>query len=318
MGKNILITGISGFAGSYLTEHLIATGEEAIFGTYLTQDSLINLESVKDKVKVHKVDLLHKEDVQSLVNSVQPSLVYHLAALTSAGDSFRNPAETITQNASIEINLLEALRKTKPDCKILVVSSAQVYGRVDKKDLPIDEQTLFCPTNPYAVSKITQDFLAFQYFLSYKLSIVRIRPFNHTGPRQSSQFVVSAFARKIAELEKSQNNVIKVGNLEPKRDFTDVRDIVKAYVLLMEKGIPGEVYNVGSGVSYSIRDILNKLLAFAKKEMIIEQDPLLLRPSDTPEFVCDNAKMRGLTGWTPKIPLEQTLKETLDYWRNII
>ena len=184
-------------------------------------------------------------------------------------------------------------------------------------DLPIGEETEIRPVNPYAVSKVACDFLGLQYFLSYKLPIVRVRPFNHIGPRQSPSFVVAAFAKKIAEIEKNKiPPVIKVGNLSPKRDFTDVRDTVWGYQLLIEKGEPGEVYNIGSGRSYEIKYILDTLLSFSDKKITIETDSALMRPVDVPELVCDNSKIKKVTGWEPKIPIEQTLRETLDYWRN--
>jgi GDP-4-dehydro-6-deoxy-D-mannose reductase len=200
-----------------------------------------------------------------------------------------------------------------------VVASAEVYGCVKKEDLPIDEETPLNPTNPYAVSKLTQDFLGLQYHLSYGLKTLRVRPFNHVGPRQSPNFVVSTFAQKIVEIEKGKREpVLPVGNLQAKRDFTDVRDVVKVYSLLMEKGEFGEVYNIGSGVSYKIAEILEKLLSISKVKITVKVDKSLFRPIDDPDLVCDVTKVTKLTGWRPEIPIEKTLKDTLDYWRNII
>ena len=233
--------------------------------------------------------------------------------LQSTSSTFQGTSDTF-------LNLLEAVKKAKlKDTRILVVSSGEIYGAVSKKDLPINENTVLKPTSPYSVSKITQDFLGLQYHLSYKLKIIRVRPFNHIGPRQSPAFVVSAFAKKIAEIEKNKREpVLSVGNLESARDFTDVRDMIKAYVLAVEKGKEGEVYNLGSGRSYKISEILDKLFSLSNVKIKIEIDKNLLRPTDIPDLVCDGAKFTKFTNWKPKIPIDVTLKDTLDYWRNII
>lgn len=318
--KKVLITGITGFAGSHLAEYLINNKDYKISGNYLVDQSLRNISNIKDKVDFFKINLINFDETRSLIKSVEPDFIYHLAALTSPGDSFKNPAETFANNATAQINLLEAVREIGlNDSRILIISSADIYGKVSPADLPISEKTNFMPTNPYAVSKIAQDFLGLQYFLSYNLKITRVRPFNHIGPRQSPNFVVSSFAKRIAEIEKSEGEtVLKVGNLETKRDFTDVRDIVRGYSLALEKGEPGEVYNLGSGVSYKIEDILHKLLSFSNKKIKVEADDSLIRPSDAPELLCDNKKFKELTGWEPAFHIDETLKETLDYWRKII
>jgi len=318
--KKVLITGITGFAGSYLAEYLVDKKEYEIWGTYLFDDSLANVAAIKDKTNLIKIDLSKEENVFNLVKDAAPSLIFHLAALTSPADSFKSPTETLTNNISLQINLLEAVRKFNLfKTKILIVSSADIYGLVKKENLPIDEQTPLTPTSPYSVSKIAQDFLGLTYFLSYKLRIVRVRPFNHIGPRQSPQFVVSSFAKQIAEIEKGKRNpILKVGNLEAKRDFTDVKDMVRAYAAVMGKGKIGDVYNIGSGTSYKISDILNKLVFMSSSKIKIEKEEGLLRPSDNPELICDSTKFVKLTGWKPEISIEETLKDTLDYWRNII
>ena len=318
--KKVLITGITGFAGSYLAEYLVDKKEYEIWGTYLFDASLVNVSAIKDKINLIKIDLSKEENVFKLVKDTAPSLIFHLAALTSPFDSFKSPTETLMNNISLQINLLEAVRKFNLfKTKILIVSSADIYGLVKKENLPINEQTPLIPTSPYSVSKIAQDFLGLTYFLSYNLKIIRVRPFNHIGPRQSSQFVVSSFAKQIAEIEKGKRKpILKVGNLEAKRDFTDVKDMVRAYAALMEKGKIGDVYNIGSGTSYKISDILNKLVFMSSSKIKIEKEEGLLRPSDNPELVCDSTKFIKLTGWKPEISIEETLKDTLDYWRNII
>ncbi|MEK7502748.1 MAG: GDP-mannose 4,6-dehydratase [Patescibacteria group bacterium] len=318
--KNILITGISGFAGSFLAEYLVSRNKGKISGTYLEEASLGNIQNVKTKVNLFKLNLTEEKKVFDIVLETKPDFIFHLAALTSPKASFDNPFETIQNNVKAQLNLLEAVRKLKLlNTRILVISSAEVYGIVEKKDLPIDEDTKFIPASPYAVSKITQDFLALQYFLSYDIKIIRIRPFNHIGPRQSPNFVVSAFAKKIAEIEKGKtDNTFFVGNLDSKRDFTDVRDMVTAYSLAIEKGEAGEVYNIGSGKSYAISQILDKMLSLSKTKIKVRVDESLFRPSDNPDLLCDRSKFTNLTGWEPEIPIDRTLKDTLDYWRNII
>lgn len=320
MKKKVLITGISGFAGSHLAEFLIAQKKYEASGTYLTSASLINLAKIVKKLHLSKVDLTHQKEIISFVKKIKPDLIFHLAALPAVGESFDRPGETIINNIIAQLNLLEAIKKLGfLDCRILVVSSADIYGNVPRKDLAIDEEAGFYPTNTYAVSKIAQDFLGLQYFLSYKLKIIRARPFNHIGPRQSPGFVIADFAQKIAKIEKGNSEpVLRVGNLLSRRDFTDVRDMVRAYPLLIEKGILGEVYNIGSGVSHKISDMLDILLSFTKAKITIEEDPLLFRPQDSPDRVCDNRKFVKLTNWKPEVSLSQTLKETLDYWRNIV
>lgn len=320
MLNKILVTGATGFVGSHLLELLNKKENSEIFGTYFSDSSLDNLGNLKEKIKLEKIDLNSQEKVFDLVRKIKPYAIYHLAALSSAADSFKNPKETIENNISSQVNLLEGVRKNKLlETKILIVSSAEVYGMVSEEKLPIAEETPFNPTNPYAVSKITQDMLGLEYFLAYQLKTIRVRPFNHVGPRQAPNFVISTFAKKIADIEKGNSEpVMRVGNLNAKRDFTDVRDMVKAYILLMEKGIAGEVYNIGSGKSYKISDILNKLLSFSKVNIKVEVDKELFRPIDNPDLVSDTSKFKKLTGWEPEISIEKTLKDTLDYWRDII
>lgn len=320
MSKKILVTGASGFAGSHLIDYLISNNTENICGTYYSDKGIENLENVKDKIELIKVDLTDEQQTQDLVKKVKPDIIYHLAAFASAAGSFTSPNKTVLNNISSELNLLEAVKKNDLlNSRILIISSAEVYGGVDEKDLPIDEHTKFNPTNPYAVSKLTQDFLGRQYFQADNLNIVIARPFNHIGSRQSPDFVVSSFAKKIVEIEKGKREqIFPVGNLEAKRDFTDVRDMVRAYFLLVEKGEKGEAYNIGSGVSYKISEILEKLLSLSTIKVEIRKDKSLFRPIDNPDLVCDYTKLKNLTNWEPEIKIEDTLKDTLDYWRDII
>ena len=321
MATKILITGATGFVGSHLAEYLADKyPDNKLYGTYLSDESLKNLDTVKNHINLTKLDLAKEKDVFELVERIRPDVIYHLAAIASVADSFSSPKEPVVNNIASQINVFEAVRKSDlGNSKLLVVSSAEVYGDVAKENLPIDEETPFRPTNPYAVSKLTQDFLGLQYFLTYKLKTVRVRPFNHIGPRQSPNFVVAAFAKKIVEIEKGKRkNVLTVGNLEEKRDFTDVRDIVRAYDLAIAKGEDGEVYNLGSGMSYKIKDILDKMLSLSNTDIKVETDKALFRPIDNPELICDASKFKKITGWETSIGIDKTLKDTLDYWRNIL
>lgn len=317
--KKILITGSSGFVGTYLAQHLLELGQSEIHGTYLSDDSLLK-SPVKDKITFHKVDLQNKEQTESLIQSVMPDEVYHLAAMASVPVSFKDPIGTFHSNIDAELNLFESLRKAELlQTKVLVVGSAEEYGYVTAEDLPVDELTPLRPSSPYAVSKIAQDYLGLQYNISYKMPIFRVRPFNHVGPGQGAGFVVADFAKQIAEIEKGKiEPVIKVGNMDAKRDFTDVRDMVKVYPLILEKGTAGDVYNAGSGMSHKIQEIMDVLLSLTTAKITIEKDPSKLRPSDIPEIVADSTKLMQATGWKPTISFEQTLKDTLDYWREIV
>lgn len=319
MMKKILITGASGFTGGYLSEYLLSQNKFEIFGIYHSEDSF-RRSPVKEKIQFKKIDLIDSNNVFNLVKEIKPDYIFHLAAASAPSESFKDPVGTFHNNVTAEINLLEAIQKINLlQSRILIISSCEVYGYVKPDDLPVNEMTQLRPATPYAVSKVTQDYLGLQYYLAYKLQCIRVRPFNHIGPRQDAKFVVSDFSRQIAEIEKGKKEpVMYVGNLEAKRDFTDVRDIVKAYSQLSEKGTPGEVYNVGSGISYSAKEILDTLLKNAKCEISIKTDPEKMRPGDMPDIICDNKKLIDLTGWKPEITLKQTLADTLDYWRGIV
>lgn len=310
--KKVLITGATGFVGSHLSEYLASKSAYEIYGTSLTETD----PKENSKIQIEKIDLTDYSKVFELISKIKPDQIYHLAAFTSPADSFDNPTPVVLGNIEIQMNVLNAVKNARLNSRFLVVTSAEVYGLVEVKDLPIGEQTEFRPANPYAVSKVAQDFLALQYFLSYKMDIVRVRPFNHTGPGQSPSFAIPAFAQQIAKIEKDkQEAVLKVGSLSAKRDFTDVRDIVKGYTGLMEKGVNGEVYNIGSGKSHSTKELLDILLSFTERKITVEEDPSKIRPVEVPDVYCDYTKLNSLTGWRPEISIEKTLQDTLDYWR---
>lgn len=246
---------------------------------------------------------------------VRPARVFHLAALSSVADSWQDPGRTLCNNAGAQANLLAALVSLDPLPRVLVVGSADEYGE-PKTSQPLDEDTPLRPITPYGVSKVAQDLLALQYHLSHGLPVVRVRPFNHIGPGQSPNFAVASFARQIAAIEAGSRPArLRVGNLRPRRDFTDVRDVVRAYQLALAEGRPGEVYNVGSGRAVALREVVQRLLRMSRVPIRVEVDSRRVRAVEARASVCDAGRLHRRTGWRPLIPLEQTLADTLDYWR---
>jgi GDP-4-dehydro-6-deoxy-D-mannose reductase len=236
--------------------------------------------------------------------------------MSSPRRSFQIPWETLENNIQGQLNIIQACLSLSAQPKLLVVSSAEIYGPINANALPINEDTPLRPTNPYGVSKVAQDMLALQYFLSHKLPIVRVRPFNHIGPGQSEGFVAADFAKQIARIEAGlQDAVMEVGNLAAERDFSDVRDVVRAYYLLMQQGIPGEVYNVASGKAHSIQELLDILLRYSQMAIHVHQDPTRMLPIDVLVVRGDASRLYGLTGWQPSIPFETTLLDILNHWR---
>lgn len=308
------ITGIAGFAGSHLAEFLLAQSKVEVSG--LVHERAENVNHLQDKVVLYKGNLLEPESILAALSEVQPYYVYHLAGQANVFSSWKKPWETFEANVRGQLNLLEAVRETAPSARVLIVGSNEEYGRVSPDCLPVDENTPLRPDSPYGVSKVAQDLLGLQYHLSYGLNIIRTRPFNHIGPRQSDRFVAANFARQVAEIEAGiQEAVIRVGNLKACRDFTDVRDTVRAYALLLEHAEPGEVYNVGSGEAHAVQEVLDTLIRMAKVEVRVEVDPERLRPSDSPVICCDYTRLYECTHWRPSISLTDGLRDTLDYWR---
>jgi GDP-4-dehydro-6-deoxy-D-mannose reductase len=254
--------------------------------------------------------------VRALLEQTAPDVIFHLAAQAFVPVSWQDPWDTLENNIRAQTNILDGLVKLNAKPRVLIVGSNEEYGLVRPEDLPLDEDSPLRTNNPYAVSKLTQDWLGLAYFLSHQIPVVRVRPFNHIGPRQADSFVVPAFAKQVAAIEaRRQEPVIRVGNLAARRDFTDVRDVVRAYHLAITNGQPGEVYNIGSGRSRAVQDILDILMSYSRVAVRVEQDPARMRPSDTPEIRCDAAKLYQATGWQPTIPFEQSLQDVLDDWR---
>ena len=310
-----LITGVGGFAGSHLADILLATGERGgeVWGCDLTAARRSYLSS---HVHLIAADLRDPQAAHDVVAQAQPDRIYHLAGQAFVGDSWAHPWDTLETNLRAQVNLLEAVVASKQQPGILVVGSADEYGRTGNAGQPIDETLPLRPDSPYSVSKVAQDMLGLQYFLSYALPIVRVRPFNHIGPRQNQKFVAAAIASQVAAIEAGQQPpVIQVGNLDARRDFTDVRDMMRAYALLLERGQPGEVYNIGTGTSHRIQELLDVLLSLARVPIRVETDPARLRLNDVPDLVCDAGRLRAVTGWQPRYTLEQTLRDLLDYER---
>ncbi|MFF2088939.1 GDP-mannose 4,6-dehydratase [Paenibacillus sp. NPDC058174] len=313
-----LITGINGFAGSHLAEHLLGGGFE-VSGTIRSSSSLRHIVQLQDKVQLYECELTDHAAVEAMIAELRPDLIFHLAAQSFIPDSWAAPMETIHNNLSCQVHLLEAMRKHCPSGKILIACSSEEYGQVEADEVPIKETNPLRPLSPYAVSKIAQNFLGYQYFKNYGLHAVCVRTFNHTGPRRGEQFVTSNFAKQIAEIERGiKPPVLYVGNLEARRDFTDVRDVVRAYGLALDKCEPGEVYNIASGVGREVREVLHLLLGFSTTQIDIQQDTARLRPSDVKVVVGDYSKFHARTGWQPEIPFESTLLDLLNYWRGIL
>lgn len=310
----VLITGINGFVGSYLAEYLLASGGWDIYG--VGRSPTILLTDLQDHVTYHAVDFSSRDEIQTVLEQVKPDVIFHLAAQSNVHRSFAEPEETLVANIFPALHIFQSVVSLNQQPLILMIGSNEVYGRVQPEDLPVDEETPFRPVSPYAVSKVTQDMLAHQYMASHNLRTIRVRPFNHIGPRQSEQFVACAFAAQIARIEAGQQEpLLRVGNLAAERDFTDVRDIVRAYELVATHGMVGQVYNIGSGRSISIQFLLETLLSLSTCDIAVEPDPARMRPADIPRIVCDSRRLAQHTGWTPQIPLEQTLSDILNYWR---
>jgi GDP-4-dehydro-6-deoxy-D-mannose reductase len=310
----VLITGIGGFVGRHLARHLLETQPDVILHGTVIQPSAA---PAADRVSLHVVDLRDAAATIALFEHVKPDHVYHLAAQASVGKSFEAAWETLENNIHCQFNVIQGCLALPTPPRLLIVSSGEIYGLPDH--LPADESAPLRPASPYSVSKAAQDMLGLQYFLSHRLPVLRARPFNHLGPGQSEGFVAPDFARQISRIEAGlQAPRLMVGNLEAQRDFTDVRDVVRAYRLIMEQGIPGDVYNIASGTPRSIQTLLDTLLSFTEAAIEVCPDPARMRPPAMPILWGSAAHLRAVTGWQPGIPLEQTLLDVLNDSRQLI
>ena len=305
-----LIIGAAGFVGGYLIRELSAAGWE-VHATCLPN------ENISESCPSYPLDILKKEDISALLDKISPDIVYHLAAQSSVSVSWKKPQLTAEINVVGSINVLEALREAKKqDIRTVLIGSGEEYGYIREGACPLSESEPLNPGNIYAATKACQGMLGEIYARAYKMDIIMVRAFNHSGPAQSNIFVISDFCRQITEIEKGlREPVISVGNLSAKRDFTDVRDVVRAYRLLGEKGKSGTVYNVGRGRAADIRFILDTALSFAKCDIEVKQDPSRMRASDIPLIEPDVSRIFGDTGWKAEITMEQTVEDTLNYWR---
>ena len=336
----VLITGITGFAGSHLAEYLHTLDGVEVFGIHRWRSRLDNLVDLAAAGALHsvepgasdpevirrgfvsgKVNLLGGDisdfaSMRTAVAAVQPDRIFHLAAQSHVPTSWNAPADTLHLNVIGQVNLFEAMRAAGNDAVVQIAGSSEEYGLVHPHEVPMTEENPLRPLSPYAVSKVAQDKLAYQYFMSYGLKAIVTRGFNHCGPRQTENFIVASLGKQIADIEAGlQEPALLHGDLDSKRDLTDVRDIVRAYWRLLEVGRPGEAYNIGSGSCRAVREVLDGYLALTDVRIELRQDPARMRPSDVTLLWADDRKFRQISGWAPQIPFEQTLRDTLDYWR---
>jgi GDP-4-dehydro-6-deoxy-D-mannose reductase len=287
-----------------------------VYGTLSPAGGTDNLAGFAERCHLLRLDLTDYASVRQALDATAPEAIYHLAARASVPAAWRDPASTLQNNIVSQLNVLRALTDGGAVPRVLVVASADEYGRVRAEDLPVDEDTPLRPVNPYAVSKVAQDYMGLQYYLSHGLPVVRVRPFNHAGPRQETGFVVSDFCSQIAAIEAgARAPQLQVGDLTVERDFSDVRDVVRAYRLALMQGEPGNVYNIGASRAVRVRGILDTLLGLCAEQITVTQDPARMRPSDIPLIVADCTRLHAATGWQPQWPLDRTLQDTLGYWR---
>ena len=309
-----LIIGGAGFVGAYLIRHLRDDLGQEVFVTKMPNEQI-----TESGIAVFDLNILEKDSIVKVFEEIKPDYIFHLAAQSSVSVSWKNPGLTVDVNVKGAVNVLEAMREAAPKARILLIGSGEEYGHVKADEIPIVEDNTPRPGNIYAATKVCQNLLGKIYADAYHLDIMMVRAFNHIGPNQSPIFVVADFCKQVAEIEAGQKEaVMMVGNLSAKRDFTDVRDVVRAYALLMKHGKSGETYNIGSGKAIAIDDILKMILKNSTKAIEVKVDKERLRPVDVPIIEADTTSVRECTDWKPEIELEQTIRETLDYWREIV
>ena len=309
--KKALIIGAAGFVGNYLIDHIQKNCIWSIVVTKMPQEKI-----EKTGIEIRDLNILEPERIKELLEDVRPDYIFHLAAQSSVGLSWKNPGLTVDVNIKGSLNVLDAIRDLDYQPRVLLIGSGEEYGYVKPGEVPIPEDNVLRPGNVYAATKACQNMLGKIYSQAYGMDVMMVRACNHVGPSQAPLFVVADFCKQAAEIEKGlREPVIHVGNLSARRDFSDVRDVVRAYTLLMEHGAAGETYNVGSGKAIAIREILDIILAQAKVPIEVQVDQARLRPVDVPVIEADVSKLEACTGWKREIPLEQTIGETLEYWR---
>ena len=319
--KKVLITGITGFAGSHLMDYLLNNTEYKVYGLKRVNSRLRNIYHALDKITLVDGDLLDQNSLIHILNKIMPDQIYHLGALSWVTPSWSMPAVYMQTNAIGTIHLLEAMRVTGCKARVLTSATPEEFGDVPQELLPITEETRIKPINPYAASKVAQDMVCITYHASYHMDIVRTRAFNHEGPRRDVHGAIASFAYQIANIErKLQEPIIKVGNLSATRNFTDVRDTVRAYYLAMEKGVSGELYLIGTKQINTMKEVLDRLIQYSPMadKIQIQVDPERVRPTELMTFIGDYSKFQSQTGWKPIYPLQETLQSVLDYWRNFI
>jgi GDP-4-dehydro-6-deoxy-D-mannose reductase len=290
------VTGGHGFVGTWLVEHLQSEGDTVV-------------------APEHTLDVTDGPAIAAAIGAARPDAIYHLAAMASVVESWQEPVRAFEVNALGTLHVLEAARQCDPAPRVLLVCSAEVYGRVQPDELPLNEDAPMRPVTPYAASKVAAEFLGVQAYLGHGLPTIRARAFNHVGPAQSASFVVSDLARRIVSAERSGGGVLRVGNLVPRRDFTDVRDVVRAYRMLIEGGEAGEAYNVCSGRDVAVEELARRMLELAGMDLVLETDPALMRPVDVPVLRGDPSRIKAAVGWEPRIPLDDTLRAVLEHAR---
>lgn len=315
-----LITGITGFAGSHLAEYIVKNVEDAeVYGSVRWRSNRGNLGAIENKLQLLECELRDAASVRDLIERVKPKLLFHLAGHSYVPASWNCPGDTMTNNIIGVINILEAVRKLAPGCRVLLACSSEEYGKVYDNELPIKETNPLRPLSPHGISKVAEDFLGYQYFESYGLDVVRTRAFNHAGPRQGEFFVTSNFAKQVAEIELGLRvPIVYVGNLEAKRDFTDVRDVARGYWAALQRGKPGEVYQICSGWAYSMRQVLDILLSYSDQKIEVRVEQHRMRPSDMPVLLGSYKKFQQDSDWEPQIPFKQSLADLLNYWRAVL
>ena len=311
-----LITGITGFVGSHLADYLTTMPDIEVHGTVRPRSRMENL---KAPVTLHPGDIRDLSSMQAVCYNVQPDYVFHLAAQSFVPLSWQAPEETLYTNIIGTLNVLRAAGGVHSKPKILIAGSSEEYGLVKPEECPITESQPLRPQSPYGVSKVATDLLAQQYARSYNLDVKITRAFNHTGPRRGEQFVTSKIAKGYAGLKLHKPGVdLRLGNMNAVRDWTDVRDIVRAYWLAINKCIPGEPYNIGTGEGHTVSEVAMLMATISRTPVVIAPDPALERPSDVPILICDSTKFRKKTGWKPLIPFEQTLRDLYEYWLEVL